>query len=349
MYGREVGDRSFYMDDRPLPLACVFSVEGETLTMAERSLFSAAQPFGFILFGRNCKSPEHIRKLTDQLRNAVGWHCPIMIDQEGGRVARLRGPNWPEFSAARVYGDAIDQGAGDAKLRHDMTALAKMLKAEGINANCAPVVDVLFPETHQVIGDRAYSSDPRCVAQAAAITAEAFLNAGVQPIIKHLPGHGRATADSHLDLPVVSASIEELGSTDFYPFHALATSPMSAKLWGMVAHIIYDKIDPDLPSTLSKIVINKVIREKIGFQGLLFTDDLDMKALEKYGSIPERANLSLQAGCDVALYCWAKLDVMERLAAELPPLSAKGWARWEASLNSCENTHCNKNACIHDH
>lgn len=328
MHGRKVRDRSFPMDDRPLPLACVFSVEGETLTMAERSLFSAAQPFGFILFGRNCKSPEQLRKLTDQLRSTVGWHCPIMIDQEGGRVARLRSPQWPEFPPAKYFGDQITSCGDTDNLRRDMGAMAAMLRDIGIDTNCAPVCDVLFPETHQVIGDRAYSSDPRCVAQAAAVTAEAFLNAGVQPIIKHLPGHGRATADSHLALPVVSAAPEVLAETDFYPFRALATSPIAAKLWGMVAHIVYDKIDPDLPSTLSRTVIQDVIRGQIGFQGLLLTDDLDMKALEKYGSIPDRANLSLQAGCDVALYCWAKLDVMERLAAELPPLSAKGWARW---------------------
>jgi len=318
--------------DRPLPLACVFSIEGETLSYAEKSLFSASQPFGFILFGRNCKSPEQVQKLTADLRKAVGWNCPIMIDQEGGRVARLRQPHWPEFKPAKFFGDMIGNAEGRDSLDHDMTALAKMLKDLGIDKNCAPVCDVLFPETHQVIGDRAYSSDPEIVAKAAAITAEAFLRAGVTPIIKHLPGHGRATADSHHDLPVVNASLNELIKTDFYPFQKLSSAPFAPALWGMVAHIIYTAIDAELPSTLSKTVINDIIRKEIGFDGLLFSDDLDMKALEKYGTIPERANLSLQAGCDIALYCWAKLDVMERLAAELPPLSAKGWNRWERSL-----------------
>lgn len=320
------------MAERPLPLACVFSVEGETLTYGEKSLFSASQPFGFILFGRNCKSPEQIRKLTDQLRTAVGWNCPIMIDQEGGRVARLRAPHWPEFPAARIFGDKIACGEGCEDLYRDMMTLAKMLKDLGIDSNCAPVCDVLFPETHQVIGDRAYSTDPEIVATAALTTCKAFLDVGIQPIMKHLPGHGRATADSHLHLPVVDASLEELQKTDFLPFRRLSGTSIAPQIWGMVAHIIYSRIDPEWPSTLSKIIVNDIIRKEIGFDGLLFSDDLDMKALEKYGTIPERANLSLQAGCDIALYCWAKLDVMERMAAELPPLSAKGWMRWEKSI-----------------
>lgn len=320
------------MSDRPLPLACVFSVQGESLTFAEKSLFSAAQPFGFILFGRNCQSPEQIRKLTDQLRSTVGWNCPIMIDQEGGRVARLKSPHWPEFPTAKSFGHKIQFGEGCADLRHEMTSLATMLKELGIDTNCAPVCDVLFPETHEVIGDRAYSDDPDIVAVAAAETCRAFLDAGVTPIIKHLPGHGRATADSHQGLPIVEAPLDILKRTDFLPFATLAKADFAPFIWGMVAHIIYSQIDPDMPSSLSKIIINDIIRKEIGYDGLLFTDDLDMKALDKYGTIVERANLSLQAGCDIALYCWAKLDVMERLAAELPPLSARAWTRWEKSF-----------------
>lgn len=256
-----------------------------------------------------------------------------MIDQEGGRVARLRPPHWSEFKPAKFFGDKLECGEGCENLRRDMMTLAGELKSLGIDTNCAPVCDVLFPETHQVIGDRAYSSNPEIVAEAAAETCQAFLAAGVTPIIKHLPGHGRATADSHLDLPIVNASLEDLKNTDFLPFKKLAAAPFGNSIWGMVAHIIYSRIDPDMPSTLSKIVINDIIRKEIGFDGLLFTDDLDMKALDKYGTIAERANLSLQAGCDIALYCWAKLDVMERMAAELPPLSARAWTRWEKSLS----------------
>lgn len=319
------------MTERPLPLAAVFSIEGETLTHVEKSLFSASQPFGFILFGRNCRSPDQLRKLTDELRTAVGWDCPIMIDQEGGRVARLKAPGWPEFPAAQTYGDAI-RGDNTSGLQQDMRNMARMLRDMGINTDCAPVGDVLTPITHQVIGNRAYSDDPAIVFQGASATCRAFLTEGIQPIMKHLPGHGRASVDSHLELPVVDVTLDELRATDFYPFRELTKTDFGQALWGMVAHVIYTAIDKELPATLSKIVINDVIRGEIGFDGLLLSDDLDMKALDKYGSIPERANLSLQAGCDIALYCWAKLGVMEALAANLPPLSAKAWTRWEKSL-----------------
>lgn len=255
-----------------------------------------------------------------------------MIDQEGGRVARLRAPEWTNFPTAKSFGDKIACGEGCNDLIRDMTAMATMLKDMGIDANCAPVCDVLCSETHDVIGDRAYSDKPDVVTKAAAETCRAFLSAGVTPIIKHIPGHGRAMVDSHHDLPVVTATRDILNHTDFPPFRELAQMDFAPAIWGMVAHIIYEEIDPDLPSSLSKTIINDIIRKEIGFEGLLFTDDLDMKALEKFGTISERANLSLQAGCDIALYCWAKIDVMERLAAGLPPLSAKGWSRWEASI-----------------
>ncbi len=319
------------MAETPLPLAAVFSIEGETLTHAEKTLFSASQPFGFILFGRNCSSPEQVRRLTNEVRSCVGWDCPIMIDQEGGRVARLKSPNWDVHPAARYFGEKIERDGECNRLRQDMTDLAKMLLREGIDVNCAPVCDVLTEATHNVIGDRAYSHDPEIVARAAEVTSLAFLDAGVTPILKHIPGHGRASVDSHHNLPVVDATLDEMIQTDFLPFMKICEKPFSASCWAMVAHIIYKNIDPDLPATLSKIVITKIIRELIGFNGLLFSDDLDMKALENYGSIAERANLSLQAGCDLALYCWAKIDVMERLAAELPPLSSKGWDRWQLS------------------
>ncbi|MDY0030126.1 MAG: beta-N-acetylhexosaminidase [Pseudobdellovibrionaceae bacterium] len=317
--------------DRPLPLAAVFSVEGERLSYGEKSIFSAAQPFGFILFGRNCKTSDQLKRLTDELRTCVGWRCPIFIDQEGGRVARMKSPEWPDFKSARHYGAQIECGAGEYSLDEDMTALAKMLFDHGIDVNCAPVCDVLTDKTHDIIGDRAYSKNPEIVASAAIKTANAFLSAGVTPIVKHLPGHGRALADSHIELPVVDASLEELEKTDFYPFLQIAKQPNAMGIWGMVAHIIYSQIDPDLPSTLSKTIINDIIRGKMGFESLLFSDDLDMKALENYGSIAQRANLSLQAGCDLALYCWANLNIMEQLAAELPPLSAKGWNRWHGA------------------
>ena len=324
------------MSEKPLPLACVFSVEGETLSHAERSLFSASQPFGFILFGRNCKSPHQLRKLTDDLRSAVGWHCPIMIDQEGGRVARLKAPGWDEFSPARLYGERMEGNLSEGKLHlsKDMQEMAKMLLENGIDANCAPVLDVLTDKTHNVIGDRAYSSDARIVAEAADVVCEAFLQTGVTPIIKHIPGHGRGSVDSHHDLPIVDATLDELVKSDFAPFQRIAREPYAKSVWGMMAHIIYTAIDDTRPASLSKPVIQNIVRGLIGFDGLLLSDDLDMKALDKYGEIADRAEESLQAGCDLALYCWARLDVMEQLASRLPPLSAEGWRRWEQTQES---------------
>ncbi len=324
------------MTERPLPLACVFSIEGETLTHAEKTLFSASQPFGFILFGRNCKSPQQVKALTAEIRRTVGWDCPIMIDQEGGKVARLKSPQWDSFPAAREYGLAIesDLNGGRLRLSKDMFEMAKMLLENGIDVNCAPVLDVLTPETHDAIGSRAYSADPAIVGEAADAVCEAFLDVGVTPVVKHMPGHGRARVDSHHDLPVVTASIEELARTDFAPFARIAAEPYSPSVWGMLAHIIYPELDPDRPASLSPKIINNVIREQIGFKGLIFSDDLDMKALDKYGSIAQRAQESLQAGCDIALYCWAKIDVMEQLAATCPPLSASAWERWQGTSNS---------------
>lgn len=324
------------MPDQPLPLACVFSVEGETLTHAEKTLFSASQPFGFILFGRNCKNPGQVKALTNDLRKTVGWHCPVMIDQEGGKVARLKSPQWDEFASARSFGEKmeVDRDAGRLKLSKDMLEMAKMLLENGIDVNCAPVLDVLTDETHDAIGSRAYSKDPQIVAEAADAVCEAFLDIGVTPVIKHMPGHGRGKVDSHHDLPVVNATLAEMDKTDFLPFRRIAHEPYAKSVWAMMAHIIYSEVDPERPASLSPKVISEVVREQIGFKGLIFSDDLDMKALDKYGSIADRALLSLQAGCDLALYCWAKMDVMEQMAAKLPPLSASAWQRWQDSINS---------------
>lgn len=317
---------------QPLPLAAIFSVQGSELSLAEKSLFSAAQPLGFILFGRNCQNPEQLKKLTSALRETVGWDCPILIDQEGGSVARLRPPHWPEFKPARIYGDGFNSDGGEQILRDDMAEMAQMLMDHGINVNCAPVCDVPIPETAEILGSRAYALNPETVARCAYLTADSFIQHGVTPVIKHLPGHGRARADSHLFLPRVASDRAELIAHDFVPFKALSKSDIAPKCWGMVAHIVYESYDARLPATLSPTVIAEVIRGEIGFDGLLLSDDLDMKALENYGSIADRANLCLQAGCDVALYCWADLKVMELMAAQLPPLSAKGWERWQSSL-----------------
>lgn len=320
----------------PLPLAATFSVEGLTLTNDEKSILSAAQPFGVILFGRNCESPEQVKNLTTEIRNALGWHAPIFIDQEGGRVCRMKSPAWRTHNSARSFGELLetDFDKGAATLNTEMNDLANMLLQSGVDVNCAPVLDVLTDDTHPAIGDRAYARDPMMVAQAADIVCNAFLDAGITPVIKHMPGQGRATSDSHYDLPRVSASFDELMQTDFLPFRMIAQKDYAESVWGMVAHIVYEDIDKDRPATLSPIVIEKIIRGAIGFDGLLFSDDLDMKALESYGSIADRALLSLQAGADVALYCWAKLDVMQDMAHKLPPLSAAAWARWQRGVKA---------------
>jgi beta-N-acetylhexosaminidase len=322
------------LSDIPLPLASVFSVAGPTLSPSEKSLFSAAQPFGFILFGRNIETETQVKKLCDQLRSCVGWDCPILIDQEGGRVARMKPPHWDEYLAAQAYGLACAQNPAEGKdrLRKDMIDMAKMLMRAGVDVNCAPVLDVVQANTTDAVASRCYSADPHSVFECADIVAQAFLSQGVTPVIKHLPGHGRAILDSHYHLPVIEDSLDILRNTDFEPFSKMSKAPYAASLWGMVAHILYPALDPDYPSSLSSIVIDQVIRRDIGFQGLLLTDDLDMKALDKYGSIADRADKSLQAGCDLALYCWADLKVMESLAARLPPLSQKGWERWQNSL-----------------
>jgi beta-N-acetylhexosaminidase len=324
------------MSDAPLPLAAIFSVEGLTLSQAEKSLFSAAQPFGFILFGRNCATRPQLKKLCDELRACVGWDCPILIDQEGGRVARLKSPEWDVHPPARFYGEMMETNpeSGRQRLERDMRDMAKMLRACGIDVNCAPVVDVLTDVTHTAIGDRSFASNPLIVGDAADAVCESFLMEGVTPVIKHLPGHGRAVVDSHHDLPVVTTTRAELMMTDFAPIRRLAHEPYAKSIWGMMAHIIYSDIDPALPATLSPTIIHEVIRGDLGFSGLLLTDDLDMKALNKYGTIPERARDSLQAGCDLALYCWADIKIMEQLAATLPPLSAAGWQRWHDGMNA---------------
>jgi beta-N-acetylhexosaminidase len=314
----------------------VFSIEGTVLNDAEKSLLSAAQPFGVILFGRNCESPLQVKKLTDDIRSIMGWHCPIMIDQEGGRVCRMKSPEWHTHPSARYFGEMMEQDfdKGAAELSRQMTDLAKMILKSGVDVNCSPVLDVLNDFTHQAIGDRAYSRDPLIVASAADIVAQAFLDEGVTPVIKHMPGHGRAMVDSHHDLPLVKASFEDLMKTDFFPFQSMAQRPYAESVWGMVAHIIYEDLDRDRPATLSPFILKDIIRDKIGFSGLLFSDDLDMKALESYGSIANRALLSLQAGCDIALYCWAKIEVMEDMAATLPPLSSLAWHRWQNGLSA---------------
>jgi len=258
------------------------------------------------------------------LKVCVGWDCPILIDQEGGRVQRLRPPHWTNYPPAMSYNG--DQNA----LKKDMQALSQELVDLGINVDCAPVLDVSMPETHDVIGDRAYSSDVNVIIRSAETVIETFLEKNLTPFIKHLPGHGRATCDSHIDLPCVDVPRSVLSDTDFVPCREISKK-YGEKAWGMTAHIHYKDIDNDLPSTLSHKVLQSVIREEIGFNGFLVSDDVDMGALKQYGSAVERSKLALEAGCDCVLYCDGKYEDMKILAQGLPPLTDVALERLEKS------------------
>lgn len=303
--------------------AVILSLSGTILSDAERDLFSSCNPLGFILFARNCETPEQLKKLTDDLRDCVGRDCPILIDQEGGRVQRMKAPVWRDYPSAAHFGALASQNLeeGLETLRFVTLQMAEELRDCGINTNCAPLVDVHMHETHEVIGDRAYSHNPNLVSRLGLSVCRHYLAAGVTPIIKHIPGHGRATADSHKELPTVSAPIQAMLHTDFLPFKEIAHSDCADAVWAMTAHVIYSGIDPKHPASTSRTVINDVIRKYIGFDGVLVSDDLDMEALNGYGDVPERALAVLDAGCDVALYCAGKLEIMEKIAESVPKLS----------------------------
>lgn len=310
--------------------AVILSVSGPALSEAERTFFRQANPLGFILFARNCETPDQVKALTDSLRDCLGQDCPILIDQEGGRVQRLRPPRWRQYPPMKMFGDQIEE-EGEAQaldsLRFTVMQMAEELKDCGVSVDCAPVLDVLFPETHDVIGDRSFSSDPAVVARLGLSVCRTFLAAGVAPVIKHLPGHGRATADSHKDLPVVTTALKDLEQTDFLPFRTVAADPCARGVWGMMAHVVYSAIDQHLPASVSPRVIGEIVRGSIGFDGFLLGDDLDMEALSGLGPIEARVQATLEAGCDAALYCAGKLDVMEKIAESVPKLSEKAQER----------------------
>jgi beta-N-acetylhexosaminidase len=305
--------------------AAVFSLSGFELTPSEKSFFKESNPLGFILFKRNCDNPAQLRKLTEDLKETVGRACPILIDQEGGRVQRLRPPNWREYPAMRHFGEVAESDMDKAleDLRFSTLQLAEELVDGGINVSCAPVLDVTTKETHDVIGDRAFSEDVNIVARLGVSVARNLLYAGITPIIKHIPGHGRGKADSHHTLPQVTTQRTELEVLDFEPFRQFCQSDVASATWAMTAHIVYTEIDPELPATISPTVIEQVIRSHIGFGGLLLSDDLDMKALGAYGDAAACAGLALEAGCDIALYCSGVLKDMEKLVKSVPKLSKR--------------------------
>jgi beta-N-acetylhexosaminidase len=294
----------------------IFGLSGLTLTDDERRLFRDVEPAGYIIFGRNVETREQLLKLTDSLRDLHGRDdVAITIDQEGGRVARMAPPVWPKFPAGGAFDALYDLAPMTAieAARVNGEALALMLGEVGITVNLQPLLDVRVPETHSAIGDRALGSEPMRVAALGRAILDGLSKGGVVGVIKHMPGHGRSTVDSHHDLPHVNATRDEL-EQDIAPFKSLANAKM-----GMTAHLVYEAWDPERPATMSPVVIKDIIRGEIGFDGLLMSDDLDMKALS--GDVPTRARDCVVAGCDVALNCWGRFDEMVRICELLPEIT----------------------------
>ena len=310
------------------PAACILGCAGVVLTSAEAAVFAEVQPWGFILFGRNVDSPDQVRALTASMREAVGRPgAPILIDQEGGRVQRLRSPHWPQYPASRLYGvlRGNDPLLGREIVRLGARLIAHDLAALGINVDCMPVLDVSVNDAHPVIGDRAYADRPEEVAVLGRAACEGLIAGGVLPVLKHIPGHGRATSDSHHELPVVETDRDDLEQSDFLPFRALSDMPMA-----MTAHVVFTAIDPRQPATTSRTVIRSIVREAIGFDGLLISDDISMGALS--GDLGQRARRALWAGCDVVLHGNGVLAEMGAVAEAAGRLRGRSLRRAEAAL-----------------
>jgi beta-N-acetylhexosaminidase len=302
--------------------AAIYGIEGFTLTDDERAFLRDAEPAGMIVFRRNCADPAQLLALTDSMRELLGRDdLPILIDQEGGRVARMRPPQWQAFPAAERFDDLYRVAPSSAieATRSNARALGLMLRQCGVNVDCLPLLDVRQPGATDIIGDRALGAEPMQVAALGRAVLDGLSSAGVVGVVKHMPGHGRALVDSHKELPFVDASAEDLES-DLEPFERLSWAPM-----GMTAHVVYEAWDPDRPASLSPTVIRDIIRGRIGFDGWLMSDDLGMEALA--GDMGSRAAGVVAAGCDVALHCSGKLDEMIAVANAVPPMTAEGEAR----------------------
>lgn len=307
--------------------ALISGCAGLELTADERSFFRDAQPWGLILFKRNIDSPEQVQKLTSDFRDTVGRrNAPVLIDQEGGRVQRLGPPNWRKYPAARRYGELFERSPLDGLRATRLVArlIAEDLLSLGINVDCIPVLDVPGEGAHEVIGNRAYAKSPEIVTILARSAMEGLMSGGVLPIIKHVPGHGRASADSHHSLPVVTATRQELEASDFTTFAAFADAPMA-----MTAHVVYAAYDDKEPATLSSKII-RLIRKKIGFDGLLMTDDLSMKALS--GTMADRVAKASAAGCDIMLHCNGDFAEMQAVAKAAGELKGRALTRARAAL-----------------
>jgi beta-N-acetylhexosaminidase len=308
--------------------AAIYGCQGTEIAPSERGFFRDAQPFGFILFARNCEAPPQVRALCRSLRETIASaNAPILIDQEGGRVARLKPPHWRLRPPARLFGELFE--ANPAAGREAAYLCARLIAHElediGVTVNCAPVLDVPVPGAHDIIGDRAFSGDPATVIDLGRAQIDGYLDGGVLPVIKHIPGHGRAGADSHVALPRVAASMDELSAHDFVTFRGLNHAPIA-----MTAHVVYEAIDPKRPATTSPRVVKNIIRGEIGFEGLLLSDDLSMAALE--GPLASRAKAAFLAGCDIVLHCNGKLDEMKEIAGEVKPLAGMALHRAQSAL-----------------
>jgi len=303
--------------------ASILGCAGPRLSRSERDFFRAADPWGFILFARNIEDPEQLRWLTTELREAVGREAPIFIDQEGGRVARMRPPYWRDWLPA--LDQVAQSGANAARgmyLRYRI--IAEELRAVGIDGNAAPLADIARAETHPILRNRCYGEDAPQVIEIAGAVARGLIDGGVLPVVKHIPGHGRAVADSHRELPRVTASRKALRVSDFLAFQGVANLPI-----GMTAHVVYEDLDPDQPATTSPVVL-KMVREEIGFGGLLMTDDLSMQALS--GPLGARVDAAFAAGCDMALHCNGDLAEMDEVAQAAGRLAGEAAARATRAL-----------------
>jgi beta-N-acetylhexosaminidase len=310
--------------------AFITGVAGTELNAAEREFIRSQRPWGFILFKRNVETPAQVATLIKELRQELGQpEAPVLIDQEGGRVQRLAPPHWPVYPAGAVFGKLydIDPALGITAARLSARLIAADLDDLGVTVDCLPLADIPVAGANAVIGDRAYGAEPGKVAAIARAVTEGLGQGGILPILKHIPGHGRATADTHLNLPVVDTPRAELERTDFAPFKSLADLPMA-----MTAHVVFSALDPAQPATTSATIIEQVIRGVIGFEGLLMSDDVSMNALA--GSIAERTRAVFAAGCDMVLHCNGKLDEMREVARETPELSGKPLQRAGRALAS---------------
>ncbi|MGI9376898.1 MAG: beta-N-acetylhexosaminidase [Tsuneonella suprasediminis] len=305
----------------------IFGISGFTLTADERAFFTQADPAGYVLFGRNVQNPSQLRALTNELRAIHGREkLFIGIDQEGGRVARMRPPEWSPFPAGAAFDALYDVAPSSAIVaaRANAQALGMELADAGITVDFHPPLDVRQPGAHDVIGDRALGSEPMRVAALGRAILEGLADAGVAGCIKHMPGHGRSQCDTHKEMPTITASEAEL-ETDIAPFRALNWAPM-----GMTGHLLFTAWDTENPATLSSTVIERIIRNRIGFDGLLLTDDIDMEALD--GSIPDRSARAIAAGCDLVLNCWARMDEMVGIAECLPEITPRAAERLDRAL-----------------